>query len=168
MSMIASAWNTYHDWVLLQKAYEIGKFIQERVSEDVLSLTDQPWGCSDESFKFGPHPQYDQTKTGLVLEQYRGMSFRIHTPYGYWPILSCGFLDQGLWEKVMQVIQKTLGLEMIQKGEVYEMGYVGPFHAITQWKDQTIEAPAYREYYEYISSSKVEEIWRQFAAAHEL
>ena len=153
-----------HDLFLLEAAYQIGKYIQSFVTEDPKERSDKPWSDYSEYFPAGPNPYCNQTKTGLVLEEYYGKPARIHTPYGQWSILGNG---RGDFSKVVQVIQGPLRLKLIRQGEQTPLGYFGPYWAITRWDGRQIEAPTYRTREKCIPYEKARAIWERFAIRHE-
>lgn len=152
------------DLALLETTYQIGRFIQSFVTEDFKDGSGKPYSDYSGHFRVGPNPFYNQTKQGLFLEEYYGMPSKIHTPYGNWSILGCG---SGDWEKVIEAIKEPLGLVLIQARKQTTLGEVGPYWAITKWKELKIDMPVLRERLEYIPYDKVKEVWKAFADGRE-
>jgi hypothetical protein len=149
------------DLSLLEATYQIGRFIQSHVTENSSDGSGKPWSNYSRYFRDGLNYLDNQTREGLVLEEYYETPSYIHTPFGRWSILGN---THGNWKKVFDAISEPLGLKLIEEGK-YEAGLVnfGPYWAITKWKDLEISWPIYRERSEYIPFAKVQEIWKEFA-----
>ena len=74
------------------------------------------------------------------------MPIRILTPLGCWKFASSGsFAHLSPWSQMRETIKNPLGLKLFKPEEKTETGIVGPFWAITKWKEKNIEWPAFRE-----------------------
>ena len=148
----------------LETAYQVAAHIQDLVASDNIDeKCDQLWCHYSDKFRLGPDG-HKQTREGIVLEEFHGMPYALHTPLGTWQILE-GFGNNS-WKKVMEAIKTQLGLELIHEAQNRFFGHEGPWWAITQWNGKQIERPVYRQASEQIPHEKAREIWKDFVAIH--
>ncbi len=153
------------DSSLLETTYQIAKYIQTFVTEELHDESEKPFSEYAEYFCLGPNSSRHQTKQGLVLEESAGIPSKIHTPYGSWSILGNGGI--GDWQKVMEAIKEPLGLKLMKKEEQTAENSNGPYWAITQWQNKLMDKPIYRELSAYLNHRKVSEVWQKFQANHD-
>ena len=161
---VSSIFANANDFALLEKAYQIGRYIHTNVttcSDD----NEKPWSNYKSYFNDGPNYFYNQTETGLVLELSYMAPTAIHTPYGRWMILGS---TSGDFSKVIEAITTPLGLTLLQKEKVTPMGQTGPLYAITAWKNEALEKPIYRKHAEYVPNHSVIYIWERFRSSHQI
>ncbi len=114
-------------------------------------------------FKAGPSWRRasweSQTKIGLVLDISYG-SPALDTPLGQW---CTGIISHSAGPvevtEMIDSLQKTLGLKLLQDVTVTSGGDFGPCYSVTQWKDKTLPDPTYRNTSELIPLKKVKATW---------
>ena len=120
----------------LKVPYEVGVFIASQVPYLDFNAKGEPWAEHTDRFKCGPNPVYDQMRQGLLLEVINSTHKpkTIYTRYGQWTVLgsSCGSFD-----KVFEVVQKTLNLKKIEEFSDKKTSY----YAIQSWDGKDLEEP---------------------------
>ncbi|MBI3236396.1 MAG: hypothetical protein HYZ48_01610 [Chlamydiales bacterium] len=147
----------------LRIPYEIGRFIASQIphlDDDHRSVPidfNSPWAEHKGHFQSGPRSSQCQMKQGLVLEVVNGVDCprSIYTRYGEWKILGS---SSGSFEKIFQVLQKTLNLKKIEE---MSNEYISRW-AIQTWNGQILEEPIFANRDEYLPHKTVNAAYTEF------
>ncbi len=120
----------------LKTPYEIGVFIASQVPYLDSNVKGSPWAEHVGHFKGGPNPFYHQMKQGLILEviNHNHRPRSIYTRYGQWMVLGS---NTGSFDKIFEVVQKTLKLRKIEELSSADTSY----WAIQNWDGKALEEP---------------------------
>tara|TARA_B100000575_G_scaffold294519_2_gene311038 strand:+ start:2302 stop:2787 length:486 start_codon:yes stop_codon:yes gene_type:complete len=89
----------------------------------------------------GPDPYRGQTEKGLILEEYYGMPYYIHTPIGSWSILGSGTGD---YKELMNTLKKDLSLVLFKEVVNNNWGIIGPYWKITKFNGFNFPNPEWK------------------------
>jgi len=149
-------------WIdVLQTPYEIGQFITAQIPALYVPRLDEPYVVEAAHFAKGPDPLFYQMKQGLILRTQNFAPTQIYTRYGSWTVL---IPYSGNFEKVLEVIKKTLNLQYIPA-----LSHAfGSCWAIQSWQDKHLEEPimASNCNNKYIPNTIVKAAYEKFQERH--
>jgi hypothetical protein len=119
-------------------AFEIARYCQSFYNK-------KPGGCEYKGYDHfgdGPNTSYSQTRDRfLIIEgNYGTLASKIHTPLGYWYIVSGG-MGSGNEFKIasdMLLADTHLKLELIRPGYQNQIGYWGPWYLVTEFNGKKV------------------------------
>lgn len=143
----------------LTTAYQIGKYIHSLIDKDQTLCF-----FGEKHFNEGPNPGFNQTESGLFLEEYYETPSKIYTNIGCWNILgstSCKDNGQG-WKNIINILKHSLNLELHKEIVINDLGCFGPVWKIKSFNGFQLDEPILKEYTKYINYRESKDIFKNF------
>ena len=139
----------------LKTAYEIGKYIHSLIDND--ETINSFW---EGHFKDGPNCGFNQTESGLFLEQSYSTPQRIYTNIGSWNILgsSSSICNGQGWKNLMKTLESSLNLELYKEKVENDLGCFGPIWKIHSFRGVKLDESIMKEYNNYIKYEESKDI----------
>jgi hypothetical protein len=149
----------------LKTAYQIGRYIHSLIDND-----ENLYSYWESHFKDGPNSGFNQTESGLFLEEYYGTPSRIFTNIGSWNIVGSSGCkgNGGGWKNIIKILQGSLDLELHKEMVVNNFGCFGPIWKIKSFNGITLDDPLLKEYRDYNDYSESKDIWNNFKKLNKL
>jgi hypothetical protein len=177
--MTSSLSNTFNSEQYLEIGYGVGKFLQSLTTDndDTSGVEEEkPYNSSPWDFFDGPACRFYSsgiTKKGIVIDSEGGRPSLLHTPFGCWHVLGCGY-ESGenqnkKWGKTCEIAKEALGLVYLQEDSLPKrvtQFKSGPFWAVTKFNGQVLGMPEYGIEKEHLSISAVHDAWNSFIPMH--
>lgn len=126
------------DYALFVMMHSIGDMVFEYYNTSGYS-EEKP--TMEDRRKEGSNPFYNQTRSGLFLEEYYGSPSKLWTPWGYWQFGGGGGGIGSALSKARENVMARLGYTVYKELENNNMGSFGPVYAITSFDGEELPNP---------------------------